>query len=105
VVGWREELLVLVRDWERSVGSETRSPRRLGIAHRVDEAGWYSVDLRGEAAPNPESLDDLRLVPGSGPAPALGHRVLQVEPAGDVLRVRISAHVHDATLELRGSGL
>jgi AAA domain len=105
VIGWREELLILVRDWERSVGSETRSPRRLGIAHRVDEAGWYSVDLRGEAAPNPESLDDLRLVPGSGPAPALGHRVLQVEPAGDVLRVRISAHVHDATLELRGFGL
>jgi AAA domain-containing protein len=105
VVGWREELLVLVRDWERSVGSEIRSPRRLGIAHRVDEAGWYSVDLRGEAAPNPESLDNLRLVPGDGLAPVLGHRVLQIEPAGDVLRARISAHVDDATLELRGSGL
>jgi AAA domain/PLD-like domain len=107
VVGWREELLVLVRDWERSVGSETRSPRRLGIAHRVDEAGWYSVDLRGDgrAAPSPESLDDLRLVPGDAPAAARGHRVLDIEPSGDVLRVRISAHVDDATLELRGSGL
>jgi nucleoside-triphosphatase THEP1 len=31
--------------------------------------------------------------------------VLQVELAGDVLRVRISAHVHDATLELHGLGL
>ncbi|MGH3790350.1 MAG: AAA domain-containing protein, partial [Pseudonocardiaceae bacterium] len=105
MVGWREELLVLVRDWERIVGSETRSRRRLGIAHRVDDVGWYSVDLRGEAAPSLENLDDLRLVPGNGLGRALSHRVLEVEPAGDVLRVRISAHVDDATLELHGSSL
>jgi hypothetical protein len=79
----------------------------LGIAHRVDEAGWYSVDLRGygRAAPNPESLDGLRLAPVDSPAAALGHRVLDRKLSGDMLRVRISAHVNDATLELRGSGL
>ena len=99
--GWREQVCSVVDLWRSTVGgTSTATWGRVGRAHPMAEAGWYSVDLRGSRA-DVDQLDTLRV---AGTAPPRGdqggYRPLEVMQEGQQLRVRVAEFVDLADANL-----
>ena len=100
--GWREEAVAAVEQWLEAEGGRGRTARwvRLGTARRDAEPGWYRADLRGKQV-DADELERLELRTAGGPEPGTSYRVLEAVQEGEILQVRVSAHVSAEELELR----
>jgi flagellar biosynthesis chaperone FliJ len=105
VPDWRDEIVEAVSAWltvEQGGGTRRARPQRIGAAHPEGTGGWYLVDLRGKLF-NADDLEDLRLAGPYGSRLDEGYRVIQTVQEGEVLRVRVGAHVSDPDLHLWGT--
>ncbi|MFE7868761.1 AAA domain-containing protein [Micromonospora humida] len=84
----------MVDVWRSTVGgTSTATWGRVGRAHPTEEAGWYSVDLRGSRA-DVDQIDTLRVAGTAQPKLAeAGYRPLEVMQEGQQLRVRVADFV------------
>jgi hypothetical protein len=103
---WRDEVSGAVDAWLRAVPPGARAPtwKQIGTA-RPEGAGSFVVDLRGsQKTQPPEELETLRLS-RRRPTEATegddsGYRVLDAVLEGEILRVRVAAHVVEHDLRL-----
>jgi hypothetical protein len=107
VPDWRDDVGNAVRAWLGTLKTGTAEPtwKPVGTA-RPEGQGWYVVDLRGaqQQPTRPEEFESLRIsrerpAGGTGGG-ASGYRVLDAVLQGEILRVRVAAHVADDGLRL-----
>jgi hypothetical protein len=79
----------------RAAAGAPPGPAPLGAA-RPEGGGWHAVDLRGRRL-DPEQLDDLRLARPRGEG---AYRVMEAVREGEILHVRVAAHVAERGLLL-----
>jgi AAA domain/PLD-like domain len=104
---WRDEVSGAVRAWLGTVRPGVRTPtwRPIGTA-RPEGQGWFVIDLRGAqlTQTGPEDLETLRLSrdrpTGATRSDETGYRVLDAALQGEILRVRVAAHVVDHDLRV-----
>lgn len=98
--GWLDEAVraVSARIATESGASSTATWRPIGEARADGHPGWFAVDVRGRRV-NPDTLDALRLAAADA-APSGGLRVMEAVQEGEVLRVRVGAHIDTASLTL-----
>jgi hypothetical protein len=95
VLGWREEVDVVLREWIASEGGGKGGRRwqRVGRAWSGSEPGQYLVDIRSVKLSADQS-DDLCLAgPGKESIPG-GFRVMDARFEGEVLRLRVAEHAN-----------
>lgn len=97
---WRDEVSSAVDAWLGTMRAGKRTPtwRVIGTA-QPEGQGWYVIDLRG-IQPTQTSLEDLEALriskerPTDGGASSEnGYRVLDAVLQGEILRIRVAAHV------------
>jgi AAA domain len=100
VPDWRDEVSSAVGAWLGTMRVGTRTPtwRSIGTA-QPEGQGWYVIDLRG-AQKKQTSLEDLEALriskerpTGGGASGENGYRVLDAVLQGEILRIRVAAHV------------
>ncbi len=104
---WRDEVGGAVRVWLGTIQAGARAPtwRPVGTV-RPEGQGWFVVDLRGaqQKQTRPEELETLRISKerptGATGSDDTGYRVLDAVLQGEILKVRVAAHVvgHDLRL-------
>jgi hypothetical protein len=102
VPDWRDEIAEAVSAWlavEEGGGTRRARPQRIGTARLEGTGGWYIVDLRGRPF-SADDLEDPRLAGPEGLRLDAGYRIIQTVQEGEVLRVRVGAHVSDPYLHL-----
>jgi hypothetical protein len=100
-----------VPDWRDEVANavasllSTRGPmiskatwQEVGVARALDGEGWYAVDLRNKRI-SADDLDGLRIGTRQ-PTGDSGYRVIEMIQEGEILRVRVGAHVSGTDLRL-----
>jgi len=97
---WRDEVVSAVEAWLNSEGGGGRRARwsRIGRA-RPEKPGWLTVDGRG-ATVNPDELDGLQVAGPDGPQRGRAYGVIEAVQEGELLRVRVAAHVSSDDLHL-----
>jgi AAA domain len=103
---WRDEVSGAVDAWLRTVPPGARAPtwKQIGTA-RPEGAGSFVVDLRDRHRTQPpEELETLRLSKRRPTevteADDSGYRVLDAVLQGEILRIRVAAHVVEHDLRL-----
>lgn len=103
---WRDEVSGAIHAWLGAMPAGARTPtwNQIGMA-RPEGQGAFVVDLRGARQRYvPEDLDTLRLCKerpsGATGTAGNGYRVLDVAMQGEILTVRVAAHVVEYDLRL-----